>query len=109
MSNSDSHQSNKTVSCASIHYKKNKMKKVSLFLGILSLLAIVSCKKKEETPVPATQTETSSEATTTVTTEAKDSTSIKVGTDGINVTTKDGKTKTSVELSGGEAKVEIKK
>ena len=85
------------------------MKKVSLFLGILSLLAIVSCKKKEETPVPATQTETSSEATTPVTTEAKDSTSIKVATDGVSVTTKDGKTKTSVELSGGEAKVEIKK
>nr|WP_315207571.1 hypothetical protein [uncultured Flavobacterium sp.] len=87
------------------------MKKVSLFLGMLSLLAIVSCKKKEETPVPATQTESSSETTTTttVTAEAKDSTSIKVATDGVSMTTKDGKTKTSVELSGGEAKVEIKK
>lgn len=85
------------------------MKKASLFLGILSLLAIVSCKKKEESSAPVPQTETSNNTTTNVTAETKDSTSIKVGSDGINVTTKDGETKTSVQLSGREAKVEIKK
>ncbi|MDO8316852.1 MAG: hypothetical protein Q7T12_04945 [Flavobacterium sp.] len=90
------------------------MRKIALLLGIVSMITIVSCKKKEETPVPATQTETSSEITTnekttTVTTKAEDSTAIKISTDGVNVTTKDGKTKTSINVSGGEAKVEIKK
>jgi hypothetical protein len=90
------------------------MRKTVLLLGIVSMITFVSCKKKEETPVPVTQTETSSEVTTnekttTVTTKAEDSTAIKISTDGVNVTTKDGKTKTSVNVSGGEAKVEIKK
>ena len=90
------------------------MRKISLILGMLAKNTIVSCKEKEEVAVPATQTETSSEVTTnekttTVTTKAEDSTAIKISTDGVNVTTKDGKTKTSVNVSGGEAKVEIKK
>ena len=88
------------------------MRKTALLLGILSMIAIVSCKKKEETPMP-TPTETSSETTTTeaavVSGETKDSTSIKVSTDGVNVTTKDGASKTTVNVSGGEAKIEVKK
>ena len=32
--------------------KVKKMKKMSLLLGMLSIMAIVSCKKKEETPPP---------------------------------------------------------
>ena len=87
------------------------MKKITLFLGILSVIAIVSCKEKEDKPFPP-QVENSSETTTStpaVSGEVKDSTSIKVGTDGVNVTTKDGATKTSVDVSGGEAKIEIKK
>ncbi|MFV5695375.1 hypothetical protein ACM55G_08050 [Flavobacterium sp. LB3P122] len=87
------------------------MKKATLFLGILSILAIVSCKKKEHKPFPP-QVETSNATTPStpaVSREVKDSTSIKVGTDGVNVTTKDGATKTSVNVSGGEAKIEIKK
>ncbi|MDD2820229.1 MAG: hypothetical protein PHW29_03090 [Flavobacterium sp.] len=91
------------------------MKKISLILGMIAMITIVSCKEKEDVAVPApeTQTETSNETsdqkTTTVSTEAKDSTAIKISTDGVNVTTKDGKTKTSVNVSGGDAKVEIKK
>ena len=76
------------------------------------MITIVSCKEKEDKPYTP-QVENSSETTTTKTTtvsgEAKDSTSIKVSTDGVNVTTKDGGTKTSVKVSGGEAAVEIKK
>ena len=86
------------------------MKKITLFLGILSVIAIVSCKEKEDKPFPP-QVENSSETTTStpaVSGEVKDSTS-RVGTDGVNVTTKDGATKTSVDVSGGEAKIEIKK
>ena len=82
---------------------------------MLTMITIVSCKEKEEAVVPTPETqietsvETSDQKTTTVSAEAKDSTAIKISTDGVNVTTKDGKTKTSVNVSGGEAKVEIKK
>lgn len=90
------------------------MRKTTLLLGILSMIAIVSCKDKEGNTVPAAQTETSSKVTTnkkttTVTTKAEDIIAIKISTEGVNVTTKDGKTKTSINVSGGEAKVEIKK
>lgn len=87
------------------------MRKITLLLGILSIMTIVSCKKKDDNPI-APQVETTSESTTSApvgSAEVKDSTSIKVSTDGVNVSTKDGATKTSVSVSGGEAKVEIKK
>jgi uncharacterized lipoprotein YbaY len=89
------------------------MKKIILILGVLSIMTIVSCKKKEDKPmtpqVETTTTTTTSAPTATVSGKAKDSTSIKVGTDGVNVTTKNGATKTSVNVSGGEAKIEVKK
>lgn len=90
------------------------MKKTILILGVLSIMTIVSCKKKDGNPVnPQVETsETSGAATPSTPTasgQAKDSTSIRVGTDGVNVTTKDGATKTSVNVSGGDAKIEIKK
>ena len=87
------------------------MKKIILILGVLSIMTIISCKKKDDNPI-APQVETSSTSTPStpaVSGESKDSTSIKVGTDGVNVSTKDGATKTSVNVSGGEAKIEIKK
>jgi hypothetical protein len=87
------------------------MKKIILVLGVLTMITIVSCKKKDDNPI-APQVETSNATTTSTpegSAEVKDSTSIKVGTDGVNVTTKDGATKTSVNVSGGEAKIEIKK
>lgn len=74
-------------------------------------MTIISCKKKDDNPT-APQVETTGESTTSTpvsSAEVKDSTSIKVSTDGVNVSTKDGSTKTSVSVSGGEAKVEIKK
>jgi hypothetical protein len=89
------------------------MKKTILILGVLSIMTIVSCKKKDDNPmtpqVETSTTTTTSTPTATASGQAKDSTSIKVGTDGVNVTTKDGATKTSVNVSGGEAKIEIKK
>ncbi|TRX01534.1 hypothetical protein [Flavobacterium gawalongense] len=88
------------------------MKKTILILGVLSILTIVSCKKKEDKPfVPQAETPhaTTTTSTPAVSREAKDSTSIKVGTDGVDVSTKDGNTKTNVSVSGGEAKIEIKK
>ena len=74
-------------------------------------MATVSCKKKEDKPFPP-QVETSSAATPSTPTasgQAKDSTSIKIGTDGVNISTEGRNTKTNVNVSGGEAKIEIKK
>jgi hypothetical protein len=85
------------------------MKKITMFIGVLSVMAIVSCKEKEETP------DTTTNQTIEVTTEAPqaeenpDGTSISVGTDGVDVSTKNGENKTSVNVSEGEAKVEVKK
>ena len=87
------------------------MKKIILILGVLSIMTIVSCKKKDVNPVtPQVETTTvTTPATPAAPTQAKDSSSIVVGTDGVNVTTKSGSTKTSVNVSGGDAKIEIKK
>jgi hypothetical protein len=87
------------------------MKKITLLLGLLSIMTIVSCKKKEDKPMtPQVETTTVTTPASPVASEqAKDSTSIKVATDGVNVTTKSGSTKTSVNVSGGEAKIEVKK
>jgi hypothetical protein len=87
------------------------MKKTILLLGALSIMTIVSCKKKDDNPMtPQVQTSiATTPSTPTASGHVKDSTSIKVGTDGVNVTTKSGATKTSVNVSGGEAKIEVKK
>lgn len=88
------------------------MKKVILFLGVLSFITIVSCKKKEETvitpPLPPTieNTATPMEPNTE---DQKDGTSIKVSTDGVDVNTKEGAAKTTISISNKEAAVEIKK
>lgn len=83
------------------------MKKITMFLGMLSIMAFISCKKKEETPQP---TQTTVEVTTPAAEEKNaDGTSISVGTDGVDVSTKDGASQTNVKVGGGDAKVEIKK
>jgi hypothetical protein len=88
------------------------MKKTILILGVLSIMTIVSCKKKDDNPMTpqvetSTTTTTTSAPTSTASAPVKDSTSIRVGTDGVNVTSKTGGTK--VNVSGGEATIEIKK
>jgi hypothetical protein len=87
---------------------KQKMKKISMFLGMLSVLAIVSCKKKEEVTQP---TETTIEVNTVAPAaeENPNGTSVSVGKDGIDVSTKSGSKETNVTVGGGDASVEIKK
>ena len=85
------------------------MKKITLLVGMLSIMAFISCKKKEETPQP---TETTVEVTTPAAQPEEtnpDGTSVSVGTDGVDVSTKDGASETNVKVGGGDAKVEIKK
>ena len=85
------------------------MKKISMLVGVLSVMAIVSCKEKEETP------DTTTHQTIEVTNEAPaveenpDGTSVSIGSDGIDVSTKSGANQTKVNVSGCDAKVEVKK
>jgi len=84
------------------------MKKISLFIGMLSILAIVSCKKKEETAQPSETTiEVNAEAPAAE--ENPDGTSVSVGKDGIDVSTKNGTNETNVTVGGGDANLEVKK
>lgn len=96
-----------------MNLNKMKMKKITILIGIFSIMAIVSCKKKAETPAtsPAATTQSSSAATHSSSATAKeaDGTTISVKTDGVDVSTKKGQSKTSVTVEGGTAKVEIKK
>ena len=87
------------------------MKKIVLILSVLSIMTILSCKKKDEKPmIPQVETTTVKAPTVPAASrQVKDSSSIIVGADGVNVTTKSGATKTSVNISGGTAKIEVKK
>lgn len=85
------------------------MKKITLLLGVLSIMALTSCKKqKEETAAPE-ETNVEINTTTTETPEEADGTSISVGSDGVDISSKDGDNETNVEVGGGDAKIEIKK
>lgn len=98
------------------------MKKLSMFLGIATIMLTISCKKNDGNPVnPQVETTTKETAvapvenaaaasgTTTTSVQSKDSSSIVVGTNGVNVTSKTGTTNANVNLSSGEAKIEVKK
>jgi hypothetical protein len=97
------------------------MKKATLLFGALSLMALVSCKKEEkevDVDAPAADTtivvhETAPAPVTTDTVvvkpEESDGTSVKINSDGLDINSKDGTKKTSVNVSKDNAGVEIKK
>ena len=87
------------------------MKKIVLALNMLALVALVSC--KDETPPPPPP---APEPQVIVappppppTKEESDGTSISVGGDGVEVSTKDGDKKTVIDVKDGKGKIEIKK
>ena len=87
------------------------MKKIVLALNMLALVALVSC--KDETPPPPPP---APEPQVIVappppppTKEESDGTSISVGSDGVEVSTKDGDKKTVIDVKDGKGKIEIKK
>lgn len=87
------------------------MKKVVLALNMLALVALVSC--KDETPPPAPEpqvivTPPPAPAAPEVE-EESDGTSISVGGDGVEVSTKDGDKKTTIDVKDGKGSIEIKK
>lgn len=78
---------------------------------MLALVALVSC--KDETPPPPPP---APEPQVIVappppppTKEESDGTSISVGGDGVEVSTKDGDKKTVIDVKDGKGKIEIKK
>lgn len=87
------------------------MKKIVVALNMLALVALVSC--KDETPPPPPP---APEPQVIVappppppTKEESDGTSISVGSDGVEVSTKDGDKKTVIDVKDGKGKIEIKK
>ena len=94
------------------------MRKITLLLGAVCMIALASCKK--ETTTETTETEVVPTSTTdTVVVEKEvpaapapentDGTSIKVDGNGVDIQSKDGKNSTDVEVKDGGAAVEIKK
>ena len=88
------------------------MKKLAA-TGILSILLLTACKNDvpsapaEPASVPVAQPQPVPEKPTPEVNE-NDGTSVKVGSDGISVKTKDGEKKTDVEVGNGKASVEVK-
>lgn len=83
------------------------MKKSTVLVAGLCLVALVSCKDKEAEPTTIEQT---IEVTPAPVAPAKDSTSIKIGTNGVDINTSKGTNSTNISVGGGkESKVEIKK
>ncbi|MGO4822267.1 MULTISPECIES: hypothetical protein [unclassified Flavobacterium] len=86
------------------------MKKATMIIGMMAVMAIVSCKKKEETTITTTPVaEPTTEVAPPATEEEQDGTSISVGTDGVDISTKNGAKETNVKVENGDAKVEVKK
>ena len=93
------------------------MKKIVLALSMLSVMALVSC-KKDTPPPPAPEVIVVAPEPEPLPpppppapekTEESDGTSISVGKDGVEVSTKDGDKKTVIDVKDGKGKMEIKK
>jgi len=90
------------------------MKKIVFALGLMSIMTVVSCKKDAPIPPPPPPEPVAAPAPPPVPAEPKaedekDGTSVSVGKDGLDVSTKDGDKKTTVKVSGEDSKIEIKK
>ncbi|CAM4145341.1 hypothetical protein FLAN108750_12575 [Flavobacterium antarcticum] len=91
------------------------MKKIGLTLSMFAIMALVSCKKEETVVTPAPETETEvvvlppPPPPAPVEEVEKDGTSISVGKDGVEVSTKDGDNKTVIDVKDGKGSIEIKK
>ncbi|MDR6967544.1 hypothetical protein J2X31_001555 [Flavobacterium arsenatis] len=89
------------------------MKKIVFALGVMSMMAIISCKKDTTVPPPPPPEPVAAPAPPPVPAapevEEEDGTSVSIGKDGLDVSTKDGDKKTTVKVSGEDSKIEIKK
>ena len=80
------------------------MKNVGISMGILAMMVLISCGKKEDKTTEVNTTETTVEKTVVVDTVVakpatpQDGTTVKVGSDGVQIKSKDGTNSTSVEV-----------
>ena len=92
------------------------MKKIVLTLSMFAIMALVSC-KNEETVVPPPAPEATPKVVVLPPPPPpapekeveKDGTTISVGSDGVEVSTKNGDKKTVIDVKDGKGKIEIKK
>lgn len=89
------------------------MKKMLFVLGMMSIMTIVSCKKDAPIPPPPPPEPIAAPAPLPPpppkVEDEKDGTSVSIGKEGVDVSTKDGAKKTTLKVSDGDAKVEVKK
>ena len=92
------------------------MKRIVLTFSMFAVMALSSCKKEEPvTPPPAPEAQPEVVVVppppppAPEKTEESDGTSISVGKDGVEVSTKDGDKKTVIDVKDGKGKIEIKK
>jgi len=92
------------------------MKKIVLALNLLAVMALVSCKKEvppPPPPVPEPQVIVVPPPLPPPPAPAKeaekDGTTINVGSDGVEVSTKNGDKKTVIDVKDGKGSIEIKK
>ncbi|WP_432670974.1 hypothetical protein [Flavobacterium sp. SM2513] len=88
------------------------MKKIVLAFNMLALVALVSCKKDTPPPpppAPEPQVIVAPPPPPPTKAEESDGTSISVGSDGVEVSTKDGTKKTDINVKDGKGSIEIKK
>jgi multidrug efflux pump subunit AcrA (membrane-fusion protein) len=88
------------------------MKKIVLAFSMLLVMALASCKKEVPPPPPPVaepQVIVVPPPPAPVKEEDKDGTIISVGSDGVEISTKEGDKKTVIDVKDGEGSVEIKK
>lgn len=86
------------------------MKKATLILASVAMMIFASCKEEsEKTTEKTVVVEKEVEATPAAVEEEQDGTSVNVGKDGVEFSTKDGDKKTEIEVKEGSGNVTIKK
>jgi len=94
------------------------MKKVTILAALMSIMTFVACKKEVPPPPEAPAAPAEAPAPPPAPAEAplpppppeeKDGTTVKVGKDGVDVSTKTDDKKTTVTVKGDGAAVEVKK
>lgn len=93
------------------------MKKVILVLNLLAVMALVSCKKEAPLPPPPPPVPQvvvpppppPPPAPEKPAEPEKEGTSISVGRDGVEISSKNGDKKTVIDVKDGKGKIEIKK
>lgn len=88
------------VTCNYKFKTKSNMKKVTLILAGFTLLAFASCKEQKEEP----DTVVIEKEVPAAAEEEADGTSLSIGSDGVEFSTKDGDNKTEIDINTDDKK-----